>query len=120
MATIQAKKRAPQPKRQIRTNYFFGKELVKTTMALYPNRAVPTCVDHVQFNNYEATHAEVFDERTGELHAVVKRHIGGAKMPQKIEVEFRREVAEVYRKKRKPAASAAAKKVAKVASRKGA
>ena len=58
--------------RAIRTDYYNGKELIKTNRATYPNSAVLRCVDHMQLNDYGATTAEVFDEDTGELHAVVK------------------------------------------------
>jgi hypothetical protein len=44
-------------------------------------------VHWLQINEYEATHAEVFDSANGELHAVVKRHLNGD-----IEILFKREV----------------------------
>lgn len=75
--------------RQITTTFYRGKNLVKTNHAAYPNRAVLRCVDNLQINHYEATHAEVYDCSNGQLHAVIKRSING-----NLEVLFKREVKE--------------------------
>lgn len=49
----------------------------------------PNCVKHMQIDKYSATHAEVYDEDNGELHAVVKRSINGD-----VHILFKREVQE--------------------------
>lgn len=41
------------------------------------NRAIATCVLHMQVNHYGARSAEVYDDETGELHAVIRRNISG-------------------------------------------
>lgn len=58
--------------RVIETIYYRGARVLKRNFAAYENNAVVRCVDHMQRNNYQATVAEVFNNRTGELHAVVK------------------------------------------------
>lgn len=75
--------------RLITTTFYRRKEVVKVNHALHPNRAVLRCVDNLQTNNYDATHAEVYDSGDGVLHAVVKRHMNG-----NIEILFKREVTE--------------------------
>jgi hypothetical protein len=75
--------------RPIQTSYFFRSDLVKTNNAKHANSAVLRCVDHMQLNHYGATSAEVFDNQTGELHAVVARS-----MDSKITILFKREVKE--------------------------
>ncbi len=77
--------------RKIRTDFYFRKELVKTNVAADANRAVLHCVNHMQFNTYEATSAEVYDGETGALHCVVKRSADGT-----ITILYRREVKESY------------------------
>ncbi len=63
--------------RPIKTVFYDGREEVHTNSSSNPNRAVAQCVAHMQVNHYSATAAEVFDHTTGELHAVVKRHVQG-------------------------------------------
>lgn len=82
-----------EPKRMtITTNYMRGRNhnVVFTTRAYHANSAVLNCVKHMQLNHYEADVAEVYDTKTGELHAVVayKPGIG------KIEIVYKREVKE--------------------------
>lgn len=75
--------------RSIETTFYRRTKLVKTNNATYANNAVLRCVDHLQLNHYEATHAEVFDCSTGQMHAVVRRHMSGV-----IEILFKRDVVE--------------------------
>lgn len=67
------------PKRTLplRTVYYRGKETVKKNRAGAPIRAVSRCTEHMRRNDYEATHAEVYDTRTGKLHAVMKNDVKG-------------------------------------------
>ena len=76
-------------KRNIRTDYSFRGKLLKTTRSLYANNAVPNCVNHMQFNHYEASVAEVYDENTGDVHAVITRNIHG-----KMVIVLKREIRE--------------------------
>ena len=77
--------------RHIKTVYYSGvsklSNVVKTTRAMYAFNAVPTCITHMQWNQYEATLAEVYDESNGVLHAVIKRKVSG-----NIEILFQRTV----------------------------
>lgn len=61
-----------QPKRPIRTDYYQGKQRVRTTRAAAARRAVPLAVMHMQANDYAATAVEVYDETTGKLFAVMR------------------------------------------------
>lgn len=63
--------------RPIKTVFYSAGDEVHTNSASNPNRAVAQCVAHMQVNHYGATAAEVYDHTTGELHAVVKRHVQG-------------------------------------------
>lgn len=74
--------------RNIRTVYYQGKNSVKTNKAVYANSAVLCCVNHMQLNSYAATTAEVFDEMSGVLHAVIRRPVNGTE----IVIVFKREV----------------------------
>jgi hypothetical protein len=74
--------------RPIRTDYYRGKTIVKSNHAGHANNAVPHCIHHLQINRYDATHAEVYDEGNGTLHAVIKCHIGKGS----IEILYKREV----------------------------
>lgn len=73
--------------RPVHTTYYRGKKMVRMTAAKWANNAVVNCVAHMQTNDYGATKAEVFDSRTGELHAVVTHSVVG-----KISIIFEREV----------------------------
>ncbi len=73
----------------IKTVYFQGKNVVKITKAARANSAVPRCVSHMQLDHYAATVAEVFDELSGTLHAVVTRSVKG-----NIKIVFKRHVEE--------------------------
>lgn len=66
--------------RKIKTKYYIGKRYdnpIKTNHSLDANMAVATCVLHMQVNHYGATSAEVYDDESGQLHAVVTRSIAG-------------------------------------------
>jgi hypothetical protein len=63
--------------RPILTTYWRDKEVVKTTRAKHPDKAVLHCVDHMQLNDYGATTAEVYDTETGEPHATVTHSVVG-------------------------------------------
>lgn len=62
--------------RLISTTYFIPGKNPKTIRSCDANRAIGSCVLHMQINHYGATAAEVYDEN-GELHAVVKRYMDG-------------------------------------------
>lgn len=70
-------------KRSILTQYtgYLGggrrQQVTRTTRSANPNNAVTNCIRHMQINHYDATHAEVWDTTTGELHAQVKRRVDG-------------------------------------------
>ena len=78
--------------RPVQTIYYLRGVIVKTNRARHSNSAVLRCVDHMQFNHYEATTAEVFDETTGVLHAVLRRPIAG----DQVIIVFQRPVKENY------------------------
>lgn len=63
--------------RPIKTVYRLAGEPVHVNSSSNPNRAVAQCVAHMQVNHYGATVAEVYDDTSGALHAVVKRHVQG-------------------------------------------
>ena len=73
----------------IKTVYYRGNKAVKVTKAAHANSAVPRCVDHMQLNHYDAFVAEVFDELSGALHAVITRSVKG-----NIKIVFKRHVEE--------------------------
>ena len=73
----------------IKTVYYRGKKVVKITRAAHANSAVPRCVSHMQLDHYEAFTAEVFDEASGVLHAVITRSVKG-----NIKIVFKRHVEE--------------------------
>lgn len=61
----------------IKSVYYQGREVVKKNSSSNPLRCASRCLEHLRLNSYEATHAEVFDETTGTLHAVLKRDVKG-------------------------------------------
>jgi len=63
--------------RTIATEYSFRGNVVKVNRSANPNKAVATCILHMQINQYGATVAEVYDLETGELHAQIKRQTNG-------------------------------------------
>lgn len=74
----------------IRTVFYHKDAAVKTNHAMWANNAVPNAIRHMQINQYDATHCEVYDQTSGELHAVIKAHIGS----NRIEILFKRTVEE--------------------------
>jgi hypothetical protein len=74
--------------RPIRTVYYQTGKVVKITHSKWANTAVPNSVSHMQVNQYNATHCEVFDSASGTLHAVIKKKMHG------IEILFKRDVKE--------------------------
>ena len=66
--------------RTIQTDYYRGSKLVKTNLAAHAESAVLHCVRHMRTNKYEATHAEVFDNVTGEHHSVVRSSLRGGEL----------------------------------------
>lgn len=69
--------------------FYRGRAVVKTNRAYHANSASQACFGHMRSNRYEATHAEVYDERDGVLHAVFKRTTD-----DKLITLFKREYAE--------------------------
>lgn len=63
--------------RLIRTDYYLRGEIVRTTRSIHPNNATRNCFDHMQMNDYGADVAEVYDEHTGDLHAVFTYSVDG-------------------------------------------
>jgi hypothetical protein len=76
-------------KRTIRTKFYRGKRYhdpVQVNSSSDANWAVAKCVAHMQVNHYQASSAEVYDDNTGELHAIVTRSVNG-----QIRIEYRRD-----------------------------
>ena len=77
--------------RNIKTKYYVGKkydEPVKVNTSIDANRAVATCILHMQINHYGATSAEVYDDASGQLHALIRRAISGT-----ITIDYKRDPA---------------------------
>ena len=72
---------------QIKTTFYRGKTLLKINHAKHSNAAVMRAVGHMQTNHYGATVAEVYDEYSGELHAVLTRSISGMRIVFKRDVQ---------------------------------
>jgi hypothetical protein len=58
--------------RPVMSVYYRGEVVVKVTHSAYPNNAVCNAIRHMQTNEYDATHAEVYSGDTGNLYAVIK------------------------------------------------
>lgn len=56
---------------------FQARTALKVNKGKHPERMVLRCIAHMRKNTYEAVLAEVFNDNTGKLHAVVKRRING-------------------------------------------
>ena len=63
--------------RNIVTKYYFRREVMRINRSVHPDRAVLNCIYHLQRNDYQASIAEVVNEDTGKLYAVVTRNING-------------------------------------------
>lgn len=72
---------------KIKTTFYKGRTLLKVNHAKYANAAVMRAVGHMQTNHYGATVAEVYDEYSGELHAVLTRSISGMRIIFKRDVQ---------------------------------
>lgn len=77
--------------RTIRTVFYYRNGIVKINTAKHPNKAVLHCVNHMQMNTYGATHAEVYDDNKGVLHAVIRRSVNGD-----VHILYKRKVKERY------------------------
>lgn len=64
---------AEEYRRKVVTVYFRDGEAVKVNRSMYAESAVPNCLNHMQHNRYLSQYAEVFDERTGKVHATIIR-----------------------------------------------
>jgi hypothetical protein len=64
--------------RHIVSQYLYGHKETRVTRAKYASKAVPNAVMHMQMDDYQANVCQVWDESTGELHAVIKRNVKGA------------------------------------------
>lgn len=69
--------KVPDIPRPIMSQYINRFKETKVTRAKYASRAVPNAVMHMQMNDYDAFTCQVWDESTGELHAVIKRSVKG-------------------------------------------
>lgn len=58
--------------RNIRTDYYQGNRIVKSTHARWANNAVGNAVKHMRKQTYDSTHCETYDTVTGELHSVIR------------------------------------------------
>lgn len=78
----------------IKTVYYRNGKPCRVTSSKDANRAIATCVRHMQVNHYEAQAAEVYDNGTGELHAVVRLfpsgclHVSPKRDLQKFETKY--------------------------------
>ena len=82
--------RSDKKSRTIQTTYFGNRNVVlKVNKASYANSAVLRAVDHMQMNDYGARVAEVFDDETSELHAVITNNVKG-----EIRIIYKRDVTE--------------------------
>lgn len=72
--------------RNIRTEYYNHKaETLKVNNASSPRSAILRAVDHLQTNTYGAKVADIFDNETAELYAVVVSDLHG-----KISIAFQK------------------------------
>lgn len=62
--------------RPIRTDYYRRSKLVKSTHSTWANNAVGNAVKHMRSQRYDSSHCEVYDQTTGELHAVLRYFMG--------------------------------------------
>ena len=63
--------------RHIVTTYYFGREVKKINRGSKPDVAILHCIGHLQKNRYAARIAQITDETTGKLLAVITRNIVG-------------------------------------------
>jgi hypothetical protein len=60
----------------IKTVYYRKNRIVKINHALREDSACERAFGHLQVDSYGATHAEVYDQVAGKLHALLKRYVG--------------------------------------------
>ncbi len=63
--------------RNIITRYYFRREERKINRSIHVDKAILNCIDHLAKNHYQASIAEILDEGTGKLHAVITRNMRG-------------------------------------------
>ena len=63
--------------RHIVTTFYYGREVRKINRGSCPAKAVLHCIGHLQSNKYAARIAQIVDEDTGKLYAVITRNIVG-------------------------------------------
>lgn len=83
----------PPTLRPIRSVYYSdltARTVEKVNRGLHARSAVPRAIDHMQVNHYSALLCEVYDDTTGELHAVIRRKVDKGE----IVILYRREVTE--------------------------
>lgn len=76
--------------RNIRTDYYQGNRVVKSTHARWANNAVGNAVKHMRKQTYDSTHCETYDTVTGQLHCVIRYY----RRKQTIEIIFKHKVQE--------------------------
>ena len=59
-------------KRPVQAIFYNQNKAIRTNNSLYPNNAVCNALRHMQINQYDASHVEVFNTETGKLYAVIK------------------------------------------------
>lgn len=67
-------------KLSIRTDFYRGHKIIRVNHAKWASKAVPHAVEHMQSGRYDASHCEVYDTATGELHAVLRMPKGGMEL----------------------------------------
>ena len=67
-------------KRPIQAIFYRGKKIVKINHSASPNNAVTNAFRHMQTNQYQASHVEVFNSLTGKLYAVTRWTDVGTKL----------------------------------------
>lgn len=58
--------------RPVTTVFYRNEDVIKTNHSAHPNNAVCNAIKHMQVNEYDATHCEVYGGDTGKLYAVIK------------------------------------------------
>jgi hypothetical protein len=58
--------------RPVMSVFYRGQAVVKTNHSAHPNNAVVNAIRHMQVNEYDATHVEVYSGDTGKLYAVIR------------------------------------------------
>ena len=67
-------------KRPVQAIFYKGKAVVKINHSASPNNAVANAFRHMQINQYNAKHVEVFNAVTGELYAAIRWINVGSKL----------------------------------------